>query len=196
VFPIDDISKQYLKDHGVDPAAIRPVWADADAHYSRIYHYDLSAIKPVVAMPHTVDNIKPAAELESIPIQQFLLGTCTNGRLSDLKIAAEILKGKTIAQGCRLLVLPASKDILKQALSQGIIETLINAGAILLPTGCGPCLGAHQGVLAPGEACLSTANRNFKGRMGCKDAQIYLASPQTVAVSAIHGKISDPTREV
>jgi homoaconitase/3-isopropylmalate dehydratase large subunit len=142
-----------------------------------------------------VDNVKPISELSGLEIQQCFIGTCTNGRFSDLKCAADILKGKKINQNIRLLILPASKDVLKKALNAGIIDTLIDAGGILLPPGCGPCLGAHQGVLAPGERCLSTANRNFKGRMGCKDAEIYLASPATVAASALFGKITDP-REV
>ena len=149
----------------------------------------------MIACPHTVDNVKPAIELSGIEIQQCLIGTCTNGRFSDLKIAADILKGKQVNSNVRLLILPASKSIFERALREGIIETLVKAGGIILPPGCGPCLGAHQGVLAPGEKCLSTANRNFKGRMGCKEAEIYLASPATVAASAIDGKIVDP-REV
>jgi homoaconitase/3-isopropylmalate dehydratase large subunit len=149
----------------------------------------------MVACPHTVDNVKPISKVEGTDIQQCLLGTCTNGRLSDLKIAASILKNKKISPNVRFLVLPASKDIYKKAIDKGFISTLVESGAMVLPPGCGPCLGAHQGVLAPGEKCLSTANRNFKGRMGCKDAEIYLSSPETVAASAISGKITDP-REV
>ena len=142
-----------------------------------------------------MDNVKPVSDLSDMNIQQGLIGTCTNGRLSDLEIAADILKGKKVHPDVRLLVLPASKAIFEDALSTGVIETLVKAGALLLPPGCGPCLGAHQGCLAPGERCISTANRNFKGRMGCKDAEIYLASPATVAASVLTGKISDP-REV
>ena len=156
--------------------------------------YDLATIPPVVAFPHKVDNVKPVTEAEGIQIDQCLLGTCTNGRINDLEIAARILKGKKIAPGVRLLVLPASRSILQEAIGKGYIATLIEAGATLLPPGCGPCLGAHQGVLAPGEKCLSSSNRNFKGRMGCKDAEIYLASPATVAASALTGRITDPRK--
>ncbi len=133
--------------------------------------------------------------MAGLEIQQCLIGTCTNGRLSDLKITAEILNGKKINPNIRLLILPASKDVLEKAINTSIIKTIIKAGGTLLPPGCGPCLGAHQGVLAPGEKCLSSANRNFKGRMGCKEAEIYLASPATVAASALYGVITDP-REV
>ena len=138
--------------------------------------------------------MKPIGEVEGVEIHQFLLGTCTNGRLSDLETAANILDGKKVAPTSRLLVLPASKEIYEEALEKGIITRLSKSGGIILPPGCGPCLGAHQGVLAPGERCLSTSNRNFKGRMGCKDAEIYLASPATLAASAIEGKITDPRK--
>jgi homoaconitase/3-isopropylmalate dehydratase large subunit len=140
--------------------------------------------------------VKSVSEVEGIEIQQCLIGTCTNGRLSDFQIAAKILKGKKVHSNVRLLVLPASRQIYLDALKEGIIYILVEAGGVILPPGCGPCLGAHQGVLAPGERCLSTSNRNFKGRMGCKEAEIYLASPATVAVSAIYGKITDPRKEV
>jgi homoaconitate hydratase family protein len=192
-FPADRIALDYLQSIGV--AGFEPVWADPDAKYDRMLDYDLAAIPPVVAFPHAVDNVKPVTEAEGIMIDQCLLGTCTNGRLSDLEVAAGILKGKKVAANVRLLVLPASRSILQQAISKGYVAALIEAGATLLPPGCGPCLGAHQGVLAPGEKCLSTANRNFKGRMGCKDAEIYLASPATVAASALAGRITDPRKE-
>ena len=192
VFPVDDVTTDYLDSLGIESSLYENLWADNDATYIKEFTYDLGDILPVVALPHTVDNVKPVHEVLGIPIDQFFIGTCTNGRLSDLKVAADILRGKKIPKGTRLIVLPASKDIYEKALENGVIGTLSRAGAMILTPGCGPCLGAHQGCLAPGEACLSTANRNFKGRMGCKDADIYLASPQTVAHSALVGKIVDP----
>ncbi len=195
VFMVDEITKNYLKGIGVSEKSYEPIYNDEDANYYKEINYNLENIGPVVACPHTVDNVKPVQDLLDVDIQQCLIGTCTNGRLSDLQIAADVLKGKKTHPNVRLLILPASKTIFEDALDKGIIQTLIKSGAVLLPPGCGPCLGAHQGCLAPGERCISTANRNFKGRMGCKDAEIYLASPATVAASAITGKISDP-REV
>ena len=192
VFPVDQKTKDYLSAIGITENEYQSVWADEDAVYIKELNYSLDDIEPVVALPHTVDNVKPISTVQDINFQQFFLGTCTNGRLSDLAAAAEILEGKTVAAGTRLIILPASKDIFESALEQGIISILSRSGAMILPPGCGPCLGAHQGALAPGEKCLSTANRNFKGRMGCKDAEIYLASAQTVAHSAIHGKLTDP----
>ena len=196
VFPVDKRTREYLSSIGVTQSDYEPVWADEDAKYLKELTYEMGQIEPVVALPHTVDNVKPVGEVAGIQMHQFLLGTCTNGRLSDLEAAADILDGKTVAQGARLLVLPASKEVFEAALERGVIGRLSRAGGIVLPPGCGPCLGAHQGALAPGEKCLSTANRNFKGRMGCKEAEIYLASPQTVAASAIHGKLVDPRKEV
>lgn len=196
MFVVDKITTTYLDSIGIARSAYGAVYPDADALYMKELDYDVSNMVPMVACPHAVDNVKPVADLEGLDIQQCLIGTCTNGRLSDLHIAANILKGNHVHPDVRLLILPASKHIYEKALEGGIIETLIKAGGILLPPGCGPCLGAHQGVLAPGERCLSTANRNFKGRMGCKDAEIYLASPATVAASAIHGELIDPRKEV
>lgn len=194
VFPFDAKTEAYLSSLGVSRDSYEPVWADADAAYVRELEYDLAAIEPVVAFPHKVDNVKKVSEEEGLEFQQALLGTCTNGRASDLRAAASILAGKSIDPSVRLLVLPASRSVLADVLEDGTMETLVAAGAMLLPVGCGPCLGAHQGVLAPGERCLSTANRNFKGRMGCKDAEIYLASPETVAASALTGKLTDPRK--
>jgi homoaconitate hydratase family protein len=192
VFLVDDITKKYLTSIGVSDSSYTSIFPDNDAVYAQELEYSLSEVVPMVACPHTVDNVNPVSDLSDLEIQQCLIGTCTNGRLSDLKVAADILKGKKISPNVRLLILPASKDILQKALKEGIIETIVESGGTLLPPGCGPCLGAHQGILAPGERCLSTANRNFKGRMGCKEAEIYLASPATVAASALNGKITDP----
>jgi homoaconitate hydratase family protein len=195
VFFVDEVTNNYLKNINVDSSNYKPIYPDEEATYFKKYNYNLSEIEPVVACPHTVDNIKKVKDLEGLEFNQAFIGTCTNGRLSDLKVAAEILKGKKINPKIRLLILPASKSIYQQAIKNGLIDIFIESGAIILPPGCGPCLGAHQGVLAPGEICISTANRNFKGRMGCKEAEIYLASPETVAASAINGKLTDP-REV
>jgi homoaconitate hydratase family protein len=194
VFPFDEKTEAYLTGIGVDRSSYEPIWADDDAKYVRELEYDLGAIEPVVALPHKVDNVKPVTEVEGMAINQALLGTCTNGRLSDLRAAAAILEGKQVSPKVRLLVLPASREVLEAGLADGTIAKLVAAGGVLLPTGCGPCLGAHQGVLAPGERCLSTANRNFKGRMGCKEAEIVLASPETVAASALSGAITDPRK--
>jgi homoaconitate hydratase family protein len=192
VFFVDDVTKKYLSSIGVSESVYDPIFADVGACYFKELVYDLSSIVPMVACPHSVDNVKPASDLIDVEIQQCLIGTCTNGRISDLQVAADILRDKRISPNVRLLILPASKKILEKSMEKGIIQTLVKAGGVILPPGCGPCLGAHQGCLAPGESCISTANRNFKGRMGCKDADIYLASPATVAASAIRGKISDP----
>ena len=191
IFFCDDVTQNYLNSIGISNSSYNQINADIDANYHKEIEYNLAEIVPVVACPHTVDNVKPVTEVSDIEIQQCLIGTCTNGRFSDLRIAADILKGKRINSNVRLLILPASKEIFEKALSSGIIETLVKSGAVILPPGCGPCLGAHQGALAPGERCLSTANRNFKGRMGCKEAEIYLASPATVAASALYGRITD-----
>jgi 3-isopropylmalate/(R)-2-methylmalate dehydratase large subunit len=192
VFPLDDVAIAYLDTVGVSCQQYESVWAEPDAGYCARFEFDMSEVVPSIATPHKVDNHRPVSELTGMEFHQGLIGTCTNGRLSDIRVAANVLKGRKVADSVRLLVLPASREILKQATEQGYISTLVQAGAVLLPPGCGPCLGAHQGVLAPGEKCLSTANRNFKGRMGCKEAEIYLASPATVAASAIFGKVTDP----
>lgn len=170
----------------------KPIYPDEDATYADIKTFDISNIPPQVAFPHTVDNVHPIEEAHHIKINEALIGTCTNGRLEDLRAAANILKKGKVARNVRLLVLPASWEIYKNALKEGILQILISAGGIILNPGCGPCLGAHEGVLAPGEVAISTANRNFKGRMGSRDSFIYLASPYTVAASAIAGEIIDP----
>lgn len=195
VFPVDDITRDYLVHAGIDMKNIDPVWADDDADYHSEHDYDLSEVVPGIAAPHRVDNYRTVEEMAGLPIDQCFLGTCTNGRHEDMKVAADILRGEKISPSVRMMVAPASRSELGKGLKDGTVETLVEAGAVMLPPGCGPCLGAHQGVMAPGERTLSTANRNFKGRMGCKEAEIYLASPATVATSAIKGEITDP-REV
>ncbi len=165
---------------------------DPDAVYCRTLDYKAADLVPMVACPPDVDNVATAESKRDVRIDQALLGTCTNGRIEDLRVAARILKGRRVAKGVRLLVFPASSRVYRQALEEGLLGVFMDAGAILMNTGCGPCLGAHEGALAPGEVCLSTANRNFKGRMGCNDADVYLGSAATVAASAVTGRITDP----
>jgi 3-isopropylmalate/(R)-2-methylmalate dehydratase large subunit len=171
------------------------IYPDRDAVYASVHEIDADDIELKIACPHTVDNVRPLREVAGTPIQQAFLGTCTNGRLEDIAAAAEIIQGKHVAASTRLLVIPASSEVYVDALRAGYVQTLIEAGAVFGTPGCGPCMGVHMGVLGPGEACISTANRNFKGRMGQPDADIYLASPAVVAASAIAGAIADP-REI
>jgi len=186
----DEKTEDFLKKRA--EAKYAAVFPDEDAVYERVFEFDASALEPQVSRPHTVDNVSPVGDVAGTPIHQGLLGTCTNGRMEDLRLAAKILKGRKLAKGVRLLVLPASQEILIDAVKDGLVETFVRAGALLLNPGCGPCLGAHQGVMAPGEVCISTANRNFKGRMGSPDAETYLGSPATVAASVVTGVITDP----
>jgi 3-isopropylmalate/(R)-2-methylmalate dehydratase large subunit len=188
----DEVTRAWLQ--GRVGHEYKEVHADPDASYERVVEYDASALAPQIARPHTVDNVVPVEEMIGTLINQALVGTCTNGRLEDLTAAAEILRGRRISPSVRLLVLPASREVLLAAIEQNVISDLVAAGATVLNPGCGPCLGAHQGCMAPGEATISTANRNFKGRMGSKEAFIYLASPATVAASALNGVISDPRK--
>ena len=194
LFPADSTTRNYLISQGRGDH-YQPLSADGDASYERTINIDLAALEPTVAKPHNVDNVALAKELKGTKIQQVFIGTCTNGRLEDIAIAADILKGKRRHPETRLIVAPASPQVLLAAISTGYIRSLVEAGAIILPPGCGPCLGLHQGVLANGEACLSTSNRNFKGRMGSPGAFIYLGSPATAAATALTGEITDP-REV
>lgn len=194
IFPSDDTTLKYLRGQDREDCYME-VKADAGAEYEMVLDIDCTDIEPMVSMPHTVDNIKPVSKLDNIKIDQVYIGTCTNGRLADLKIAADILKDKKINKNVRLIVAPASRGIYLDALECGIIKTLIRSGAVVISPGCGPCVGVHQGILGSGEVCLSTQNRNFKGRMGNPDSFIYLSSPATAAWSAVRGYISDP-REV
>jgi len=170
------------------------VTSDPDAVFEREIHYDAGGFEPQLACPHTVDNTCPVTDRAGTVFHQALLGTCTNGRMEDLREAAAILKGRRIHPKIRLLVFPASMEIYREAMKQGILADLTEAGAVIMNPGCGPCLGAHEGVLADEEICISTANRNFLGRMGNRNAQVYLASPATVAASAVRGKITDPRK--
>lgn len=194
LFPSDETTRKYLKAQGRENL-YKPLAADAGAVYERIVNIDVSKLEPTVSKPHTVDNTALAKDLKGTKIQQVAIGTCTNGRIEDFKIAASILKGKKRHPSVRLLITPASRTVLKQMIKEGYAEILLDAGAMILPPGCGSCLGLHQGVLGDGESCLSTANRNFKGRMGNPNSFIYLGSPATAAASAITGEITDP-REV
>ena len=195
IFPADKVTDQYLKGRVEEP--YKKIQPDKDATYYQEKNYDLNEIVPVVSKPHNVDNVSPISEIPEIEIDVGLLGTCTNGRLDDLTAAAKVLKGKKIKKGVRLLVYPASQQVLLEGMSTGVIQTLVEAGGELAVPGCGPCLGAYGGCLAPGEIAISSANRNFKGRMGCKDETgIYLGSPATVAASVIAGKIVAPSKEV
>jgi len=190
IMPFDEKTKEFFKNIGI--VINNGIEADKDAEYESIYNFDISNLEPQVALPHTVDNVYPISQIEKIKIHEAFIGTCTNGRLEDLRYAAQILKGKKVNKNVKLIITPASKRIYMQALKEGLIETFLNAGAVVTNPGCGPCVGTHQGVPADGENVISTANRNFKGRMGNNKALIHLASPLTVAASAIKGEITDP----
>jgi len=194
LFPSDRLTQEYLRSVNRE-SDFSPLAADAAASYERFISINLNTLEPTVSKPHTVDNTTTARSLRGIKLDQVFIGTCTNGRLEDIKITASILKGKKRNPGTRLLIAPASPNVLKAAIAMGYITDLLEAGATILPPGCAACLGVHQGVLGDGEVCLSTANRNFKGRMGNPDAFVYLSSTATAAVSAICGEITDP-REV
>ncbi len=191
LFRSDAVTEAYLKEQG-RAGDYRSLDPDADAVYERTVEIDGEALEPTVSKPHTVDNTALARDLKGVHIDQVFLGTCTNGRLSDLKVAAGILRGRKRNPGTRLIVAPASKKVYLDAMATGYLTTLVEAGATVVPPGCAACLGVHQGVLGDGEACLSTANRNFKGRMGNPNAFVYLGSPATAAATAITGEITDP----
>ena len=168
--------------------------SDKDAVYERTVEFDVSKMEPQIACPSSVDNVKPVSEVGNVPIEQAFIGSCTNGRIEDLRLAAQVLKGKRVKDTVRALVIPASQEVYKQALNEGLLEVFTDAGAIVCGSACGPCLGGHIGLLAADEVCVSTSNRNFIGRMGSTQASVYLASPATVAASAVTGKITDPRK--
>ncbi len=193
IFPVDELAIAYMKEHGTREYKIYE--ADADAVYDEEYTIDLSALKPTVAFPHLPENTKTIDEIkEDIKIDQVVIGSCTNGRLNDLRIAAKVLQGRHVAKGMRCIVIPATQKIYLQAMEEGLLKTFIEAGAIVSTPTCGPCLGGYMGILAEGERCVSTTNRNFVGRMGHVSSEIYLASPAVAAASAVAGKIFCPCK--
>lgn len=180
----------YVQQHGNAPFTVYET--DQDYEYEAVHSFDVSQLEPVVAAPHSVDNMKRISEVAGIHVDQVFVGSCTGGRLTDLATVANVLRGKQIAPGTRLIFSAATREILLEAMQQGVIQDLVAAGGVMIPPGCGPCLGTHQGLLGQGEVAITTANRNFPGRMGSPDAQIYLGSPLTCGVAALTGQITDP----
>jgi 3-isopropylmalate/(R)-2-methylmalate dehydratase large subunit len=194
IVPGDDETLRYLREEAGVTGTLSCILPDADAHYVQTVEVDVSALAPQIACPHTVDNVKSIDQVLGIKVHQIVIGSCTNGRLDDLAEAAAILRGKKVAQGTRMLVFPASSKVFGQALDKGYIHDLMKAGAVVMNSGCGPCLGVHEGALGDGETALSTTNRNFKGRMGNPTGFVYLCSPVVAAASAITGVITDPRK--
>ena len=190
IFPVDEKAVEYIKEHGNKPYTVYE--ADEDAEYDAVYTIDLSALKPTVAFPHLPENTKEIGTFGDVAIDQAVIGSCTNGRIQDIRQAAEIMKGRKVAKNVRCIVIPATQEIYLQAMKEGLLEIFIEAGAVVSTTTCGPCLGGYMGILAAGERCISTTNRNFVGRMGHVDSEVYLASPAVAAASAVTGKISCP----
>jgi 3-isopropylmalate/(R)-2-methylmalate dehydratase large subunit len=190
IFPVDDVAKQYM--NGRFKRSIKVYTADEDAEYDAVYDIDLSKLTPTVSFPHLPENTKTKEQWGDIAIDQVVIGSCTNGHISDLRIAAEILKGRKVAKNVRTIIIPATNEIYLQAIKEGLVETFINAGAIVSTPTCGPCLGGYMGILAENERCVSTTNRNFVGRMGHTTSEIYLASPYVAAASAVAGKLASP----
>jgi len=190
--PVDGTLLEWLRARTPEP--LEQIEPDADARYERVLSIDAAEDlwEPQIACPHAVDNVKPLSALGDVPVHQAVLGSCTNGRLEDLEIAARILAGRTVHPRTRLVVIPASQQIYRDAMHLGYLETFVAAGGMIAPPGCGPCVGVHQGILAAGEACVSSTNRNFVGRMGSKDSKVYLASPAVVAASAVAGRLEHP----
>jgi len=194
IVPPDKETLRYLKEEAGIKGKVEVFGPDPEAEYDQVVEIDVSELEPMVACPHTVDNVKPVSKVGKVKVDQIVIGSCTNGRLDDLAVAAKILKGKKVARGVRMLVFPASFRIYQQALKLGYIADLVKAGAVIMNPGCGCCLGVHQGALGDGEVALSTTNRNFKGRMGNPKAEVYLCSPAVAAASAITGFITDPRK--
>ncbi len=192
IFPVDELAIEYMKEHAPDKKYV-VYESDPDAEYDAEYTIDLSTLKSTVAFPHLPENTHTFDEIDDVKIDQVVIGSCTNGRIDDLRCAAEVLKGRHVAEGIRCIIIPATQNIYLQAMEEGLIKTFIEAGAIVSTPTCGPCLGGYMGVLASKERCVSTTNRNFVGRMGAIDSEIYLASPAVAAASAVTGKLSQPS---
>jgi len=196
IVPADAETIRFLREEAGVTDRIDPVVPDPDAAYERTVEIDVATLAPQIACPHTVDNVKAVDAVEGVKVQQIVIGSCTNGRLDDIAAAARIVRGKKVARGTRMLVFPASSRIYQQALEWGYVADLMRAGAVVMNSGCGPCLGVHEGALGDGEVALSTTNRNFKGRMGNPTGEVYLCSPEVAAASAVTGVITDPRKEV
>ena len=190
IFPVDELTIEYMKEHSTKEYTVYT--ADEDAEYEEVIEIDLSTIKPTVAFPHLPENTHTIDEIDDIKIDQVVIGSCTNGRIEDMRVAAKIMEGRKVAKGVRVIVFPATQKIYLQAMEEGLLATFIKAGAVVSTPTCGPCLGGHMGILAAGERAVSTTNRNFVGRMGHTESEVYLASPAVAAASAITGKISGP----
>ncbi|HHV95310.1 MAG TPA: 3-isopropylmalate dehydratase large subunit [Clostridiaceae bacterium] len=190
IFPVDEKTIEYMKEHSTKPYKIYE--ADEDAEYSKVYTIDFSEIKPTVAFPHLPENTRTIDQVGDIKIHQVVIGSCTNGRISDLRIAAEVMKGRKVHPDVRCIIIPATQKIWKQAMKEGLFDIFIDAGAAISTPTCGPCLGGHMGILAKGERAVATTNRNFVGRMGHTESEVYLASPAIAAASAIAGRIASP----
>jgi 3-isopropylmalate/(R)-2-methylmalate dehydratase large subunit len=191
IFPVDDLAVQYMKEHSLREYKVYE--ADEDAVYEETYTIDLSSLKPTVAFPHLPENTRTIDEVGDVKIDQVVIGSCTNGRIEDLRIAAKVMVGRKVAKGMRVIIFPATQKIYLQAMEEGLLATFIKAGAVVSTPTCGPCLGGHMGILAAGERAVATTNRNFVGRMGHVTSEVYLASPAVAAASAITGKITGPS---
>ncbi len=194
IVPGDAETERYLREEAGVTEPVELVKPDVDAIYEQVIQINVAKLAPQIACPHTVDNVKPIEQVEGTKVHQVVIGSCTNGRLDDLAIAAKILKGKKVANGTRMLIFPASGKIFRQALAKGYVGAFMQAGAVVMNSGCGPCLGIHEGALGDGETALSTTNRNFKGRMGNPNSEVYLCSPAVAAASAVTGVITDPRK--
>ncbi|MFO7597861.1 MAG: 3-isopropylmalate dehydratase large subunit [Desulfocurvibacter africanus] len=191
LFPADDKTLAYCMEHG--RGAAESIFPDPGAEYERVLKYDVSAMAPQVACPHLPENVKPVGEVKNVSVDQVVIGSCTNGRISDMREAAAVLRGRKVAKGVRCIIIPATPAIWRQSMDEGLFQIFMDAGAIVSPPTCGPCLGGHMGILAGGERAIATTNRNFKGRMGSLESEVYLANPSVAAASAVTGVITNPS---